>query len=344
MGRLFLIIKGIWEFMKCLLWKSVGFSQGTWPFGADGILNVTSGTTVVSAGSIKDYSSVNVSVGATLEISGGSNAWTIFGCRGNFVNNGTILVKGIADGTYATTAPDLFSLNKTVTSGAGGAGGATGAGPDPQGGAAGSGNGGGGAGGCVVNNSLPSHQHGSAGSAGATNGGNGGAGANTSNGGAGSSTSGVAGSAGGAGTVDGGAGTGTGAGGGGGGKRGYAGALLYVRCTAIISGNGTVTLSGEAGGAGGNGGAGTWAEYSTPGEYVSADGGSGAGGAGGGGGGHFIVRTTTNSQTWSVGTSAGGAGSGGSKGTGQHADRVAAGANGSAGAAGTAGSSSITTV
>lgn len=116
----------------------------SWPAGTNGPLLVTTGnTTVLPAGSVMDYSSIEIQVGATLQIGPGSG-WTIIGCSGNCDISGTITGYQGQDtgGTFTATAPDGANLSYMIVQNAGGSGGSGFA----AGGAASSGNGGGGGG------------------------------------------------------------------------------------------------------------------------------------------------------------------------------------------------------
>jgi hypothetical protein len=77
--------------------------------GSDGVLNVTSGTTTLDAASanvlIKNYSSINISAGATLTISNKPNDGTILAikCTGNVNIQGTIEMSGMGGNGGTTT-------------------------------------------------------------------------------------------------------------------------------------------------------------------------------------------------------------------------------------------------
>lgn len=60
--------------------------------GADGALNVTSGTTSLAGNAIKNYTTINVSVGATLDLSSGN--WLWLKATGNVTIAGTIDLSG----------------------------------------------------------------------------------------------------------------------------------------------------------------------------------------------------------------------------------------------------------
>lgn len=85
----------------------------TWPSGSDGALVITSGNTVtLSAGVTKDYSSIQIDAGGTLNIVGG--AITMIGCRGSCVVDGIIRVTSNAAGTYSATSLLGESLSYTT--------------------------------------------------------------------------------------------------------------------------------------------------------------------------------------------------------------------------------------
>ena len=138
--------------------------------GSDGVLNVTSGTTTLTADKVYQYSSINISVGATLTI-GGAAAGKILRilCQGNCTNAGTIDLagQGKAGGAGAGTGGATGGAG-TAGYGVGGAG-AGGGGGEGQNAATGSGN----------NGSAASGSTGGAGGTGAGGvAGDGGAGAN----------------------------------------------------------------------------------------------------------------------------------------------------------------------
>lgn len=131
-----------------------------WPKGADGPLSILSGQTVVlPCGSTRDYSSITIEAGGTLEV-GPGNGWTIIGCSGNCTINGKVIARGgfgaaqtvggveVRRSTYTAEAPDKTQLSYSVYHSRGGAQ-ASYVGPFPEdiytGGAGGDGGGGGGA-------------------------------------------------------------------------------------------------------------------------------------------------------------------------------------------------------
>lgn len=271
----------------------------SWPSGADGALVISSGETVfLPAGSVKDYSSIQIDASGELRIEEGS-AWTIIGCAGNCAINGDVYaVSNPSDGTFTATAPDGTALSYTVTCGAGGVGGDTGGGS--VGGNASQGNGGGGAGYDNGHNATSVAGNGGDGfqTSGSPIGGVGGSDHDSnfdgSNGDDANSTLGDADGA-----------------GGGGGYRGYNGQGLYMKIGGTCSGTGTVWVGG-IGMDGGLGGGGGNAETST----ASGYGGGGGGGAGGGQGGKAITKYHVNTPTWTINIGGGVAANGGSGGTG----------------------------
>jgi len=290
-------------------------NTNTWLTGLDGGLVITSGNTVTLApGDIKDYSSIDVQSGGTLEVSavGSTGDWTIIGCTGNCNVDGDVkLINGEhAGGTFATVAPDTTVLSYTTTQSLGGVGGDA---PGFTGSSEASGNGGGGA---------SPESNGSAASP--TDGGDGGS-TGDGSGGAGGV---ITGNDGGDGFVPVGAPTfGVGPGGGGG-SRGSHGQSLYLKIGGDFTGTGFIDAAGQTGGDGGDGGpSGTdiGANIDNPG---------GGGGAAGGSGGKIQIRYA-GSLTFNlanllvtVGTS----------GTGGAASVTGQGGAGTAGAAGTNGS------
>lgn len=331
--------------------RMIGFSQEapSWPFGTDGALVYTGGswtlngvpvgsgsTYTLTNGQNKDFSSVSIDAGGTLEFTGWSGQWPTIGCAGNFVNNGTIKAYDFVNGTFNTTAPDDTSLSHTISYGSGGAGGSSGnngtyGGSAGAGGLAGStGNGGGGGSGGHVHTFPGYYKSGGNGSNASSS--NGGTGANkiyVSEQSAGWNTTGGANTGGGSGaglygnTGGTGANTNTayiyqGGAGGGGGSRGRDGGCIYFRIKGNISGNGSIATNGTNGGAGGAGGVGyTQRVTDTSGttDWGGAPGGGGGGGGGGSGGKLVIKYSGTNTQTWSTPYAQGSGGSGGTAGS-----------------------------
>ena len=76
--------------------------------GTDGALVVTSGTTSLTAGNVYNYSSISISVGASLNTSG--NGDMLLKCSGTATINGTIDMDGKV-GT--TTAPKIVQVTPT---------------------------------------------------------------------------------------------------------------------------------------------------------------------------------------------------------------------------------------
>lgn len=88
--------------------------------GSDGALNVTSGTTTINLGtkSVWQYSSISVSVGATLNFSGGTSGdkVPVLLCQGTFNNAGTITTVGlgVAGGAGGALITDGSDGTQTV--------------------------------------------------------------------------------------------------------------------------------------------------------------------------------------------------------------------------------------
>jgi len=92
--------------------QNIGRFAGTcsknWPFGIDGDLNISSGTTTLTAGGIYDFRSIYIGSGGTLKISDSDNpSITIIGCRYNFQNDGTIVG---SLGNYSTQTYTLSNV------------------------------------------------------------------------------------------------------------------------------------------------------------------------------------------------------------------------------------------
>lgn len=282
--------------------------------GADGVLNVTSGTTTLDAGGaavlIKNYTSINVSAGATLTISNKNAAGTILILK----SQGAVTIAGTIElsGFGASSATEGFSIIDDSTH----AGGTGNAGSGSTGGSASSG-------GAILGTrgmySVPTTARlyrGSKVLACGSGGGVGGAGSGTGagSGGAGgagggaliveckgaltfSGTINLNGATGSNGTTA--AGNGGGGGGGGGGAAGM-GLIIY---NTLTSNTGTINAKGGAGGNGGNG------------NTTIGAGGSGGAGAGsltaagnaGGAGGNANANGSNGTNT----TNASGAGGGG---------------------------------
>jgi len=319
--------------------------------GADGALTILNGQTVnLTAGVIKQYTSVDIQAGGTLNINGSSMTQILV--RDSFTVNGTIRQNGIESGTFSSSGTTVSGqpYSFTVTQMAGGAGGVGGNpafGSGGAGGAQSNGYGGGGGGGAAYSGDLKGSVTANGGAGGTANGngtagqcsvsgtgtscaqGAGGTG-NVTNG-AGSNASnqngasgGGSGGGGGASAHFGGDAQAVGGGGGGGGHKGGHGGILFIYSVPTITGTGTFDLSGQNGFAGGNGRS-----------YVAdTAGGGGGGGAGAGGsGGHVIIEVPSYTVTTNV---AGGAGAaGGLKGANYTSS---SGANGSPSQAGLSGS------
>jgi len=130
--------------------------------GSDGALNVTSGTTTLSVDVIYNYSSINVSAGATLRFTQGGNGGGYINCKGNCTIAGTLDLRGVISGQVTLYRGSVFedaaTGNGTPTfrsnkGGVGGVGGTSTAAIGTDGGAGGdsdvAGDGSGGAGGYV---------------------------------------------------------------------------------------------------------------------------------------------------------------------------------------------------
>lgn len=296
--------------------------------GADGALNVAAGTTILNLNQIYNYSSINVSAGATLAFTG--TGAVLLNCSGNCTIDGTVELRGLAatrfgvqtnKGTEIESGSAYVAQNPNVggtgsaTGGTSTAAGAGTGGVAPNGPGAGGGSASGGGGGAtdLTNGSNAAGNNGGAGAVGGAsgtrNGGGGGGGFNAGNGGVG----GAAGApTGGGQTAVGGNGGSSGANGGNGGNGGAGGTSV----TASVNG--------------GNGGNGGWG--------YSAGGNGGAGGAGnaalsnggnGGTGGNSTFGVAGNGGNGGQTTGANTAGNGGNGGTGRTGGN---GGNGGAGA------------
>jgi hypothetical protein len=293
---------------------SVGISQlvtYAWPTGTDGPLNVPSGSVTLPAGSVKNYSSINIAAGASLIIdnSGSGSPWTIIGCLGNCVIDGSILAKNgeHTGGTFTATAPDGRSLSYLIAQAAGGVGGNGGTGLSPQvGGASAFGNGGGGAG-----------AFGAGVAAITSKGGNGGPGTGLVVGIGANVYAGTGGAGGGGPHYY----------GGGGGSRGRHGQGIYLSVLGNLSGSGLVDVSGGAGGGGGNG----------PSGLIGGSSSGGGGGAAGGSGGKVVLRYVSRTDSIVFAVAAGTGGVGGTAGQNTFGTATA----GSSGSSGSTGSTDI---
>ena len=261
--------------------------------GADGALNITTGTTVLNLGQVYNYTTINVSVGATLAFTGTGGA--TMNATGAITIAGTVELRGLAATSFSIqTSKNVVRSGTpfatvTAPNGEGGAGGQmANFGAQPY------------SGGTGGSSSVAGAGNGGAGGTGAASGSNGQGGATSVTGGGGGGGSGAPGTSntGGTGgnstTNDGGAGgvgaTGSGSSGGGAGGGGGGG---------LLTGNG------------GNGGAGTTGSGTTGGAGGGGNGGnSGATGGTGGTGGDA-------GDTFSSGTGSHGNGpNGGNGGTG----------------------------
>jgi hypothetical protein len=333
-------------------WSAQYISNGNWfGTGADGALNITSGTTSLTsttdgAAVVKNYSSISISSGATLTLSNRCKGLILY-CTGNCTINGTIKMDGLgasaagsaltiseytqqSDGITTGQGPIIINTFSTPAAGgaggagaAGSAGGTGGTGTAGTGGTAGQAGGGGGGGGSYS---------GSAGGSGAAGtsycGGSGGGGAayniatagnGSTNGGTGGSganagVSGAGGGGGGAGQPGGSAGSGDGAGSNGSAATAGGGGylVLIVGGNLTIGSTGLISSNGTAGGNGGNG----------SGQV------SGAGGGGAGGGVIWIFYAGTLSNSGTVECLGGAGGTGGSTYTTQKGGTGGAGGNG----------------
>src|SRR5208282_6074332 len=131
-----------------------------WPFGTQGPLIVNGGELItLEANQTYDYSSITIAAGGVLQLSQSTGGWTILGCAGDAVIDGTIqTVNGAhVSGTFTATVPasngtsDGEVLIYNITQSAGGVGGQGG----NPGGTSSYGNGGGGGGfGIGINDSI----------------------------------------------------------------------------------------------------------------------------------------------------------------------------------------------
>ncbi len=249
-----------------------------------------------------------------------SSPWTIIGCQGNCIVDGTITAKTgeHTGGTFTATAPDSIPLSYTIVQSAGGAGGGfdnIGTVNDRFGGSQLLGNGGGGAGSQAGSGPY------TAPSGTAFNGGDGGL--PNSGGNAGGFGAAIYGTTGSIGTSDSPGVNAINSTGGGGGSRGRHGQGLYLRVAGTFSGVGIIDVRGQDGGAGGQGG----------GTFGAGTIASGGGGGAGGSGGYLTLYTTAPTYSGNIYTNAGSGGAGGARSAGAGGGT----GTGSAGTAGTAG-------
>lgn len=278
----------------------------SWPFGKDTLVVKNGQTVTLPAGSVSDFSLLQVDAGGTLVIGSGIG-WTFIGVRGQAIVNGKIVGHGgeHAGGTFATNTPDDNgtlvgpAIAATLLQSAGGRGASSGwpcaAGKYYRGGTEAFGNGGGGAGDTMGDGSASRcpfcdnvYQGFNGFPALVDAAGRGGADWNSvanTNGGAGATTYGGAGANGI--TV----GAYAGRSGGGGGFRGRHGSLLYWKMVGSIGGAGSINLSGETGGSGGSGGlSNTISNQNACAPTRFETGGGSGGGGGGGSGGTLLMR------------------------------------------------------
>lgn len=294
-----------------------------WPFGNDGPLLITNGNTVnLAAGSVMDYSSIQIDVGGTLDIQTGTDI-TVLGSLGDVTINGNITCDGINfyGGSYSLNTPNFdgtltgelvgYSINQQ-NGGGGGSGGSTPKGANGGGGGSqGYGSGGGGGGGSGTNGINQQSNGGGGGTGGPLTGGGGGAG----------------------GLVD----NAQGGNGGTGGTSGLHGQALYIKTRGSILGTGAILMNGSNGNNGGGGAAGSSSG-------ADAGGGGGGGGGSGGNGGNIWLRYQgTNAGTVSLQVYAGGGGGGGGGGPANGPGNDFAGGNGAGGASGVGGSTDSST-
>lgn len=344
------------------------------PKGADGDLTIENGEIVtIEAGSIKDYNNIDIKTGGVLNITDPSNTGNLteIYAAGTFNIDGQIISRDGDHGTISRSGNTAIgkSYSYTISQRSGGNAGRGGRTSNTLSlGGSGSSNGyGGGGGGGITTTSSSSTVNGGnggtnngSGSSGSSNGssvsagsgGSGNQGSNGANGNSGSkSGSTVKGGNGGNGGGSGGGGGAAsrwvdaffgaielaGGGGGGGGDKGIHGGSLYLFCASVITGSGTINLSGRNGYRGGNGGN----NYGSGNAYLvvhKRGGGGGGGGGAGGSGGH--LRYTSPGLEPTVDVSGGSGGSGGSRGSdGGSGGNPLASENGSSGQSGNSGSS-----
>jgi hypothetical protein len=289
--------------------EAIDVDNAAWtPTGADGALVILNAETVqIFAGSVKDYSSIDIQLGGTLQIIdplGTANPTEIY-CIGSFSLEGQILCRDVVSPSFLKSGvfKDQTPYSASVVQSIGGQGAK---GPNYPGGSAGAlggagtngfgGGGGGGAGNLGGGVGGENNQPG----AGGHYGGGGTGGATLGNGTPGSGNTGApgggSGGGGSGGLVNPGGSGPYNAAGGGGGMKGKHGGILYLYSTNPITGSGILNISGTNGFNGGDGGSG----------------GSGGGGAGGSGG-HLFLKVP--SYTFSISSSAGSAGTAGSGGS-----------------------------
>jgi hypothetical protein len=336
-------------FIPKLISLGVALPLGT---GVDGDLVVSSGTTNLTLGQVYNYSSISISVGATLS-SAGTGSPMILKCLGTANIAGTIDLSGKNIPSSSLESKITGKQYARGDSGNGGTGGHGGGGSSNGGGGAGSSQGegcggGGGGGGASTNSGI----YGGAGGGGGIFGGVGGASvygsgkggdSYSNNGGTatgltGSSANGNPGgtSSGGSGSISNNQSEGSCGGGGAGGKVGNSGGALFLYCNAF-SGSGTINASALNGGNGGNGGNGFNTGY-----YNTSSVGGGGGAGGGGGGGIIVLGSISGSFGGSKFVSAGTAGTLGAKGTTGYQINATDGGSGTSGSVGVTDSVSLT--
>jgi len=259
--------------------------------GSDGALNVAAGTTTLNTNQIYNYSSINVSLGATLRFTG-NNGPALLNCSGNCTIAGTIDLRNIVTVPFAirTNKSDSLmsgSIRQDITPNVGGSAVVGPSGDGAAGGASSTASGSpgiGGGGGALATNGTAGNGGNSVGGGG----GGGGGGGTTGTGTTGSNASGNNGGAGGAGGT--GSPGGSGGSGGGGWDTGNGGAGAAGGVSGGPGGNGGA--SGANGGTGGSGGNGATSSTTTPGGNGGNGGDGYAGGGNGGNGGNDTGANT----------------------------------------------------
>lgn len=283
----------------------------TWPSGSQGDLYVPAGTTM--AGLLgRPYDFRNVEIHGTLQLEDG-DGWLLLGVSGDFVLTGTIVGRDgrapvLANPTtpsavISESAPDGTQLEYTTGCGRGGSGGtaAKGTGRDAGGGDKCYGNGGGG--GADGQGGEDGRPHRGGNGASAVWGGGGSA---TGRGGLGGTEFGADGAPGEA-AYSHARYNGAYGGGGGGGRRGKAGQGVFIKVLGQFDSlQGTIDVSGQAGGAGGDGGLAKGGRFPM--------GGAGGGGGGGGFGGKVVIHCNDASKLGLVNRECGEGGTGGTRG------------------------------
>ena len=101
--------------------------NGTWPYGIEGNLHITTGVTYdIVGGSIHDWNDLTIDTGGKLRITGNTTDFTKIGVKGVFTFQGTIECKdSTATGATSTVTPSGIAISNTIAQKLNGAGGAS---------------------------------------------------------------------------------------------------------------------------------------------------------------------------------------------------------------------------